>query len=407
MDRVEAPTLGSWLEVHHSDRSAITALRHRLVVLQDALAAARMVHGDIQTGNMAVHADGSIVLLDYDGFRRADESGTVWESGHVHFRHPATGESQALADRFPLLAMDLGLAVIALDPMLFDRRSTGENVLFTGEDYLDPGSSAALETSGRLPGMERAMEFFRAVCSGPAESVPTLAEFRAAVDLAPVSTTVAGIPVSEDKATHPGSKARGPYQGQYPVLDPSRYQELVDFVGSKVEFVGRVVTVKESFTKYGKPYAFVNFGDWRRSGTKLIWWSEGLEAAGDRAPDEDWGGQWISAVGLVDEPYASKRFGTVQYSITITDSSQVRRIHQHEAERRLGGITGTVTSVRHPAQAGTMSSRPTPVASSKTSNAELLRKLGEAHLSASIAQHSIYGGTTSSCSAFMAAFSNT
>jgi hypothetical protein len=291
-----------------------------------------------------------------------------------------------MADRFPFLAMDLGLASIAVEPSFFDRWSTGENVLFTGEDYLEPGASAALEAAGMLPGMEQSIAFFRAVCSGPAESVPTLAEFHAAVDMAPgtgttASSTTAGIPDRDEIAIRIAGKTRGLYQGQYPVLDPTRYQGLASFVGSKVELVGHVVSVKESYTKYGKPYAFVNFGDWRSSGTKLIYWSEGLEAAGSRAPDDDWEGGWISAVGLVDEPYANKRFGTVQYSITITitDSSQVRRIDRQEAERRLGVASTTGGGVSHTSSASTASSRPAHVtAASRTSNAELLQKLKQA-----------------------------
>jgi len=379
MDWVESPTLGSWLESHHGDSGAISNLRRWLAGLQESLADARMVHGDIQTGNMAVRADGSIVLLDYDGFRHADDQSAVWESGHVHFRHPDPGAPQSLADRFPLLAMDLGLAAIALEPSLFDRWSTGENVLFTGEDYLDPGSSGALDAAGRVPGMERAIDFFRAVCRGSAELVPTLAEFHEAVKIAPASIIVAGIPDQDDVAARLAGKTRGQYQGQYPVLDPNLFQVLSGYVGSKVEMVGRVVSFKEGYTKYGKPYAFVNFGDWRHSGTKLIWWSEGLEAAGHRAPEEDWEGEWISAVGLVDEPYVNKRFGTVQYSITIVDSSQVRRIDQREAERRLGSTPGPTVHMHNPATSSTSRQYQAPAASAvKTSNAELLKKLKQA-----------------------------
>lgn len=399
MDWVDAPTLGSWLERNHADSGAITDLRHQLAGLQDALAGARMVHGDIQTGNMAVRSDGTIVLLDYDGFRRSDDPGAVWESGHVHFRHPASGAPQALADRFPLLAMDLGLASIALEPSLFDRWSTGENVLFTGEDYLEPGSSAALDAAGTLPGMERAIEFFRAVCRGPAEMVPTLSEFHAAVGMATAEKATAAAATVPDRGSAAETfrtKARGQYQGQYPVLDPARYQGLAEYVGSKVELVGLVVSVKESYTKYGKPYAFVNFGDWRSSGTKLIWWSEGLEAAGDKAPDEDWEGEWISAVGLVDEPYANKRFGTVQYSITITDSSQVRRIDRREAERRLGTIAGTGGNVRHPASPSSSTFRPTSASTAaKPSNDELLRRLSAQSAPVSAPHHPAHRGSTS------------
>jgi len=109
-----------------------------------------------------------------------------------------------------------------------------------------------------------------------------------------------------------------------------------------VELVGRVVSVKEGRTKYGKPYAFVNFSDWRADGIKLIYWSEGLEAVGSSAPDDSWVGRWLSATGLVDEPYENLRFGTTQYSVTILSGSQVRLLDEAEAKRRLDSASGAV-----------------------------------------------------------------
>jgi hypothetical protein len=106
-------------------------------------------------------------------------------------------------------------------------------------------------------------------------------------------------------------------------------------VGQKIELVGHITEIKEGYTKYGSPYVFVNFNDWRRGGIKLIFWSEGLDAFEERSPDETWEGRWISVTGMVDEPYNNSRYGTLSYSITITDPSQVRLISAAEARRRL------------------------------------------------------------------------
>lgn len=329
MDWVEAPTLGAWLEAHYADPGAIGRLRAGLLQLSLALEGGSAVHGDLQTGNLAVRRDEGLVLLDYDGFRIGGGNRAVFEGGHLHFRHPDPATPPGAIDRFPLVAMDLGLAAIEREPGIFTRHSTGENVLFTVDDYLEPGSSRALAEVAALPGLEQAAERFAALCKGRGAEVPSLADFRSND-----SST------SEEKASKPATKSRakakGPYRGQYPVIAASLLSSVAASVGAKVELVGQVVSVKEGWTKYGKPYVFVNFGDWRASGIKLIWWEEGLEGSGDRAPEEDWAGRWVSATGLIDEAYRNRRFGSSQYSITIADSSQVRLLSEQEARRRLG-----------------------------------------------------------------------
>ncbi|MBN1243420.1 MAG: hypothetical protein JXA15_12030 [Spirochaetales bacterium] len=388
MDWVDAPTLGAWLEKAHADPDALEALRGELSALQDALEGEALVHGDVQTGNLAVARGTSLVLLDYDAFRAEDERDRAHENGHVHFRHPDSDPLEpGPVDRFPLLALDLGLASLAADPTLF-ARCEGENVYWRNDDYADPDSSPAFAAVSKIPALARAASLFAEVCKGPADSVPSLAEFRAAAGLsdpgparasekdraggekgnsaasaAPSAAVSVGTgldgfaspPQSRgagmDAGAAPG-RPRKPrvrpdrggkrgYVGQYPVLDPRGLSAVEDATGSKVELVGRVVSVKEGRTKYGKPYAFVNFSDWRGDGIKLIYWSEGLEAVGASAPDASWMGRWLSATGLVDEPYENLRFGTTQYSITILSGSQVRLLDEAEASRRLAsGASG-------------------------------------------------------------------
>jgi len=385
MDWVDAPTLGAWLERNHGDTAVLHRLRTKLAELQAALETAGMVHGDIQTGNIAVRAvpgDLSLTLLDYDGFRQAGEASSASEEGHVHFRHPDPAVHGPGADRFPFLVIDLGLQALAADPSLFTRFSVGENVLFTGDDYRSPGTSGALAALSGLGGLGRTAEYFAALCRGASSAVPTVARFRAAAGLddappAAAATTA----VTQAAVAHlriPAPAAAGPYIGQYPVLDPTLLSALANAVGSKVELVGRIVSIKESHTKYGKPYVFANFGDWRQNGTKLIWWSEGLEAFADRAPDDGWEGRWVSVTGLVDEPYLNERFGTLQYSLTVLDPSQLRFVDPQEAARRLGRSAGGLSGAAAAREPGTpRSHRAGTAVAGKPSNAELLAALAK------------------------------
>lgn len=386
MDWVQAPTLGTWLEQNYRNGEALNRLRYRLAQLQGALEAQQVVHGDIQTGNLAVRSDEHILLLDYDGFQKAGPEYRCWEQGHIHFQHPDTfstwiaggaagsvtaepgtaGVGVAGAgltgsaggtelsriraiDRFPFIVIDLGLAVLAEKPELFDQFCQGENIVFTADDFIDPRGSSALAALGTVQELEGARSAFVSICEGPASAVPSLRDFHEAcgIRLTEAGQVTAGTvqfaiekPWERESAgeqeTVRRKRRRQAYRSVYPVYDGRNFPLGKNApMGQKIELIGKVHEVKYGFTKYGKPYAFVNFTDWKQDGIKLIFWSEDLEAFRDRQPDASWEGKWISAIGLVDEPYKSPKFSTLQYSITIHEPNQIRFISESEARRRL------------------------------------------------------------------------
>ncbi|AEJ18282.1 nucleic acid-binding OB-fold tRNA/helicase-type [Gracilinema caldarium] len=381
MDWVQAPTLGTWLEQNYRNGEALNRLRYRLAQLQGALETQQVVHGDIQTGNLAVRSDGHILLLDYDGFQQAGSEYRSWEQGHIHFQHPdtfstwtaggAVGSGTAGAgpsgfvtgvelsriqaiDRFPFIVIDLGLALLAAQPALFDQFCQGENIVFTADDFIDPRGSAALAALGTVQELEGARSAFLSICEGPASAVPSLRDFHEAcgihlTEAGQVRTGAVQFTVEKpwegEKAGEQetvGRKRRNrAYRSVYPVYDGRNFPLGNSApMGQKIELIGKVREVKYGFTKYGKPYAFVNFTDWKQDGIKLIFWSEDLEACRDRKPDVTWEGKWISAIGLVDEPYKSPKFSTLQYSITIHEPNQIRLISESEARRRLKKHSG-------------------------------------------------------------------
>lgn len=347
MDWVEAPMLASWLEKNHDKPEAIRCLRSELQKLLQALESSSILHGDLQANNIAVASNWRLILLDYDNVCPIDEYQGGWEAGHIHFQHPDRVRNQRAVDRFPLLVMDLGLAILEAAPHLFSKYCQGENVLFTADDFLQPRTSPLVQEVASIPGMERACALFVAICEGPADAVPSIDEFHEAARLGTWAagqpkTFVGQVPVglaSAEHAEHRRTKKHQPYRPVYPVYHSDHFLALPDtqssLVGQKIELVGLITEIKESYTKYNKPYVFVNFNNWRRGGIKLIFWSEGLEVFGDKAPDESWEGRWISATGMVDEPYRKKIYGNLSYSITITDPSQVRLISPAEAQRRI------------------------------------------------------------------------
>ncbi|HSV55744.1 MAG TPA: hypothetical protein VLH39_01365 [Magnetospirillaceae bacterium] len=395
MNWVEGVTLGARLEALQDDPGGLRDLRERIARMLILLASERIVHGDLQTGNILTGPDGTPVLIDYDGLILPGvPSASISPDLHPNFQHPEWNDScdPELKDRFPSIVLDLGLAAASEDPGLFPRFSTGENVLFRAEDFAEPDSSPVFEALRSIPSLSRAAVLLAGLALGPVTGLPSLAEFRGEAWKARPGTA------ARTRAAAPEAPA-GPaaYRGVYPVYATTDYTRLLEAVGGKVEVIGRVVGVKRSQTKYGKPYAFVNFGDWRRDGFKLTVWSEGLETF-RKPPADSWEGRWVTATGLVDEPYESERFGNTQLSITIQDASQVRFLDEAEALRRLGksgtgaglgssgGASGKASSAwttpgtRVRASAGSTGPAATLTAArtatgTKPSNAELLGEL--------------------------------
>ena len=333
MDWAEGSTLGARLEAVQDNPAALRDLRERIHRMLTQLAVEGIVHGDLQTGNILIGTDGTPVLIDYDGLVLPGlPSGSVSPDLHPNFQHPEWDDScdPGLKDRFPSIVLDLGLAAAAEDPGLFPRFSTGENVLFRAEDLAQPESSPVFAAVRAIPSLARAAELLAGLALGPVSGLPSLAEFREEAWKA----RPGAVPRPEAAAPEAAAAPKA-YRGVYPVYAATDFDGLYDAVGEKVEVIGRVVAVKRALTKYGKPYAFVNFGDWRRDGFKLTIWSEGLETF-RKPPTDSWEGRWVTATGLVDEPYESERFGNTQLSITIQDASQVRFLDEAEALRRLG-----------------------------------------------------------------------
>ena len=377
MDWLPGRVLSAWLEARHRNTADLMAFRERVAGLAATLEEGGVVHGDLQARNIFVTDGERPVLIDFDELRFAGRSAApTFEAGHPHFQHPAWGSScdAARKDRFPLIALDIGLAAMAADHSLFDRFATGENVLFVRDDFLDPDSSPAFAALRTLDGFSRAAELFAGLCRADPGIVPSLAEFRAEAGIPTQASGTASMParasVAEATTGAQGAAVRVrsfDYVGPYPVFAGQDFRGILGAVGRSVEVVGRILSVKDDgVTKHGDPYVFVNFADWRGNGFKLTIWSEGLGSFSS-PPNRSWEGRWVSATGLVDEPYLSRRWDNSQLSITVLDSSQLRFIDEAEARYRLGLVTsGPVPSA---------AARPASSGPKRPSNAELLATL--------------------------------
>jgi hypothetical protein len=341
MDWAEGDTLGSFLEDGYSDRARIERLRQQFADVERFMRSKGLAHGDLQNGNVLVNAD--LKLIDYDGiYVPTMATGQGTELGHKHFQHPkrSAADFGPDMDRFSFIVIDLSLRAVAQDPKLFLKYSSGENIIFTANDFIDPGNSAAFADLKAVPALAREISNLASICAAPVKAVPTLDDFLVARNI-PAAT----VQIRAPTATTTVSMKDAAYVGAYEVVDATSFSSVAKQVGNRVELVGKVTKVHSAKTKYGKPYCFVFFDSSRQS-VKLNIWSEGL-AKLSGPPPQAWAGSWLSVQGLVDPAY-SGRYGT-SLSITITSNSQIRKITETEARHRLrttGFSPGKATSNR-------------------------------------------------------------
>lgn len=334
MEWAAGETLGEFLECNYRDGTKLGALRASLRTLALYLETNGIAHGDIQSGNLMVSPDGKRVqLIDYDGMYvpEAAQLGAS-ELGHRNFQHPlrTSQHFDTKLDRFSFIQLDLALRALEGDAGLWTRtQSEADAVVFRANDYLEPSLSSAFDEVARVPGLERDARNFAAICKGGYTEVPTLNDYLAARNVPQQIVIIR-------KGGNESPNSRAAYIGPYPVLDAASFELFVRHIGQTVELIGRVVEVSQGRTKRGgKPYVFVNFGDWRGQNVRLSIWSEALAKLVER-PDASWVGRWVSVKGMVDPIYANRRLKYESTGITISTAHQIQSITEAEAKYRMG-----------------------------------------------------------------------
>lgn len=323
-------TLGEFLEANYTNQHAISALRQSLLELATYLDLQKISHGDIQTGNLMVSEGGKrIQLIDYDGMY-VDELKSLGstELGHRNFQHPDRSMSEPFdtsMDRFSFISLSLALKALEIDSHLWSKtKSDIDGIIFRANDFSAPETSQVFSELLKHAPLVQDIKNFIAVCKATYGQTPSLADF----------LTQKKIPALVKQA--PGKQANvstQTYLGPYSVLEGSDYEHCVKNVGNRVELIGRIIEVRNTTTRFGKPYVFLNFGPWRGKIVKITIWSTGL-ATFKSNPDDSWIGKWISVVGLMEPPYARSKYP--HPTITVSKSNELSIITHEEAQFRLG-----------------------------------------------------------------------
>lgn len=321
-------TLGEFVEANHGNAARLTNLRKALGQLANDLERMGIAHGDIQEGNLMVADDGrQVQLIDYDGmFVPELASMGSSELGHRDYQHPRRDKTRydATLDRFSFISLDLALRALCERPSLWNASQSGAGVIvFKANDFADPTASATLAEVSRIAPLQRDAKHFASVCMGGFSEVPSLSDFLAGRNVPQQIVVLGG-----------ASQARAiGYLGQYDVVDGSDYAKFASYVGSTVELVGCVKTVRLGKTKFGKGMAFINLGKYPGC-VSLTLWSDALATPGEK-PGEEWVGRWVSVRGLVQPPSPKQKHPAA--SIQVANLAQIVRLTEQEAKYRLAG----------------------------------------------------------------------
>lgn len=283
---VQGVTLGMYVQQNLRTPEKLAWLPGEFVKLVESLDTLQVAHGDLQHRNLIVTGN-RLVLIDYDGMYVPDLANRKSaELGLPDYQHPSRTEDDfgPQLDRFSSIVIFLSLKALAKKPDLARSYSTGENLIFQQRDFISPGLSALLAEFDRDPDLRVDAGNFRRLCALGLRSIPRLSDFLSGV--LPTGTAPSRPPI-----------IRYPY----PVVNASDRMVILNHVGQRVTAVGRVVDVKRSQTKFGKPYTFINFADWRTGCFTAVLWSEALDLfAAQGVSPASLQGQWVRITGLVD-----------------------------------------------------------------------------------------------------------
>ena len=327
-------TLAAFVAQHRNDVKTLQVLRASLQRLAGHLKQHGIAHGDIQPGNVIVQDAARLRLIDYDGlFVPRLAQLTSAELGQRNFQHPArrAGHFDADLDRFSFAIIDLALDALCRRALLWEQTDSDEDTfLLRAADFADPANSPVFSLLSSVPGLERRVHDFAAICVAPFEQIPALEDFLAGRNIPPVTVRFSG-DVSRS--------LRSRYVSIHEIVDARNFARCCAHVGDRVELIGRIVRVASSHaTTPDKASLRVEFAERSHDVVCLKIWPDAL-AGLTQAPDQTWVGLWLSTVGLV-EPVHSAGQGAQRrkyVAISITEQLQLHRLTESEAQHRLRG----------------------------------------------------------------------
>ena len=135
------------------DPARLYLVAYKFSVMASWLVNQPFAHGDLKPDNILVRADGSMVLVDYDGLYVPSMRGMASrEAGTPAFRHPnrLNMPFDEHIDDFALASINLSLYLIALKPSLLQTHGAKDRLLFSDEDYCNIAASKIISEISQL-----------------------------------------------------------------------------------------------------------------------------------------------------------------------------------------------------------------------------------------------------------------
>lgn len=152
MEWLNGLLINQFVSNHLSDNNVLTELQKKLVDISNDIEKHKIGHGDLQSGNIIIIGTSTnfqVKLIDYDGmYVPALANKKSIEKGRSEFQHPKRTmcNFSPEMDRFSFWVMITALEAIKVDKTLWRGEmqggfNTGDNFLFTIQDFLNPNQS--------------------------------------------------------------------------------------------------------------------------------------------------------------------------------------------------------------------------------------------------------------------------
>lgn len=160
MDWVEGMNLDNYIRSNLNNNFVLEKLAYDFCKMSAWLYAQPFAHGDLKPDNILVRADGSIVIIDYDGMYVSSMRGQkAKEVGSPNFRHPLRTEIDfnERIDDFSLILISLSLKALSIEPDLL-LEANSEGLLLSESDYVDLSKSRIFK---RLLNIEGDWDYYK------------------------------------------------------------------------------------------------------------------------------------------------------------------------------------------------------------------------------------------------------
>lgn len=306
MKWLDGEPLSNYLAKNYNQKSKIESIIKEFVQLIKKLEDYGIAHGDLQHGNIIVKNE-KLYLIDYDGMYFPDLSGLkVNELGHPNFQHPkrTANEYNKTIDRFSAIVILTALKALIVAPSLWNKYDNGDNILFRGQDFSDPSNSKLLQELKNYSELSKLACNLHAISTWDFNKVPNYEEFLNNAYILAGNTTTSG-----------------PVRSAYVIIDGTQKGRLLEYLGQKVEVVGKISAYKPGTTLTGNPYVFLNFGLYPNQTFTIVVWSESLaQLKLNNIDPNNLVGKFVSVTGVL-----SAYYGNPQIAIDYANQIQILR----------------------------------------------------------------------------------